>query len=427
MSGTVSHLNNAVQHFQLVLDQCLVDHPDHATALTNLAVARLEGYIQNDFQDIDTITSLLRKALALRPQGHPDHTSSLYNLVTALIWRCIKEHTAVYIHESVQLCCKLLPLCPEGTFIRSIVVDSALDYAIDRLPIDRSNEGIHLHQNMLELCPLGQQHRPKALYNLGCALRLRFAQCGNIDDIDESIHLHREAVSLCPEGHPDRGGYLNTLALSLHARFEHQGKPNDLDEAISLYEEVLQSVGYKFHDFSLDNLGGSLITCFKKRGNIDDITRAISLFRKALTLRPPGHPDRETTLNNLALALQARYDKLDVSEDLNEAIDLYRESLRLRRLDNPEGHRVLFNLSSALCSRFTHTRENEDVEEAIQLCQESLVALPSLHPDRWFSYGWLKEAYLARYQIQHNPADFSLAVESFRLASGHPTQGFPDR
>ncbi|KAG2063533.1 hypothetical protein BDR04DRAFT_1037686, partial [Suillus decipiens] len=28
---------------------------------------------------------------------------------------------------------------------------------------------------------------------------------------------------------------------------------------------------------------------------------------------------------------------------------------------------------------------------------------------------------------QHNPADFSLAVESFRLASGHPTQGFPDR
>ncbi|KAG2067207.1 hypothetical protein BDR04DRAFT_1028337, partial [Suillus decipiens] len=164
-SGTISHLNDAVQHFQLILDQCPVDHPDHAAALTNLAVARLEGYIGNDLQDIDTTTSLLHKALALRPQGHPDHASSLYNLITALNWRYSKESTAVYIHESAQLCCKLLPLCPEGTFLHSIGVDT--------------------------------------LDKLAWALRLRFEQCGNVDDIDESTHLHHEAVSLCPEGHPD--------------------------------------------------------------------------------------------------------------------------------------------------------------------------------------------------------------------------------
>jgi hypothetical protein len=37
-SGNVSHLNAAVEYFQLVLDQCPVSHPDHATALTNLAI-----------------------------------------------------------------------------------------------------------------------------------------------------------------------------------------------------------------------------------------------------------------------------------------------------------------------------------------------------------------------------------------------------
>ncbi|KAG2078370.1 TPR-like protein [Suillus decipiens] len=400
------YLNNAVQHFQFVLNQCPVDHPNHAAALTNLAVARLEGYIRSDLQDIDTTTSLLRKALALRLEGHPDHTSSLYNLVTALIWRYSKESTAVYIHESAQLCCKLLPLCPEGTFLRSIGVDSTLGYVISSLPIDGSDEGIHLHRNILELCPLGQQHRPKVLNKLGWALFIRFTQCGNIDDIDESIHLHHEAASLCPEGHPDRGNYLNNLASSLSARFHHQGKPNDLDEAISLYEEALQFVGYKFCDFSLDNLGSSLIARFNKCGNIDDITRTISLYREALTLRPPRHPHRDTTLSNLALALKTRYDKLDVSEDLNEAIDLYRKSLRLRRLDHPECHRTLFGLSWVLCSPFTHTRENQDVEEAIQLCQESLALLPSLHPDRCFSYAWL---------------------QNFRLASKHSTQGFPQR
>ncbi|KAG2360934.1 CHAT domain-containing protein [Suillus spraguei] len=151
-SGTVSHLNDAVQHFQLVLNQCPV-------ALTNLAVACLEGYIQNDLQDIDTTTSLLRKALALRSQGHPDHASSLHNL------------------ESTALCCKLLPLCPEGTYLRSICVDSEVGYVID---------SIHLRRNMLELYPLGQQHH-------------------------ESIHLHREAVSLCLKPASITKGNLVTL------------------------------------------------------------------------------------------------------------------------------------------------------------------------------------------------------------------------
>ncbi|KAG1882647.1 hypothetical protein F4604DRAFT_1953238 [Suillus subluteus] len=88
-------------------------------------------------------------------------------------------------------------------------------------------------------------------------------------------------------------------------------------------------------------------------------------------------------------------------------------------------HQALYNLSSALCSRFTQTRKNEDVEEAIRLCQESLEALPSLHPSRYFSYKWLQEAYLSRYRVRRNSADPSLPVENFRLASQHPTHGFP--
>jgi tetratricopeptide (TPR) repeat protein len=122
-----------------------------------------------------------------------------------------------------------------------------------------------------------------------------------------------------------------------------------------------------------------------------------------------------------------RYYKFDVSEDLNEAIDLCRESLWLTRLDDPDRHRNLYNLGSVLRYRFIETQKNEDIEEAIQLCQESLEALPSLHPDRYCSYMWLQEAYLSRYRVQHGSADLSLAVENFRLASRHPTQGFPDR
>ncbi|KIK37859.1 hypothetical protein CY34DRAFT_91959, partial [Suillus luteus UH-Slu-Lm8-n1] len=385
-TGTVSHLNDAVQRFQLVLDQCPVGHPDHEAALTNLASARLRGYTQNHLQDIDTTISLFREALALRPQGHPDHASSLLGLIRALTWRYGKESTVVDIHESAQL--------------------------------------------MLELCSLGYQFRHKALHRLSQALETRFQQCGSIDDINETIQLRREAVSLCPQGHSDRSLYLNDLAVSLgQHRFKQQGNPNDLDEAISLHEEALRlrSVGHESRHFSLDNLGLALTSRFRARGDIDDITRAISLHREALRLRPPGHPQYDTTLNNLAVALDTRYDELHVSEDLDEAIDWYRESLRVKRLDHPERHLTLFNLSGALCSLFIHTQENKEVEEAISFCQESLEVLPSLHPDRFYSYHRLGQAYITRYCVQYEPADLSLAVENFRLASGHPTQGFPNR
>ncbi|KIK36590.1 hypothetical protein CY34DRAFT_16287 [Suillus luteus UH-Slu-Lm8-n1] len=340
-SKTVSHLNAAVEHFQLVLDQCPVSHPDHAAALTNLAWTRLEGYIRDDLEDIDTTTARFRDALALRPQRHPDHSLSLHNLTEALTWRYNKKGTAPDIREVVQLYRELLPLCPKGTFLRSIVAgENGVDYVIDEcndLPKDASDEGICFRRIVLELCQLGHQLRPAALDMLPSALKSRFTQRGKIDDLDEGIQFHREAVSLHPEGHPDRDTYLNNLALSLKVRFEHQGKPNDLNQAISLYEEALRllPVGHKSRDFSLDNLGGALVTRFYDRDDIDDITRAISLRREALTLRPPGHPDRDTTLSNLAYALHKRYYKLDASNDLNEAIDRYRESLRLKRLDHP--------------------------------------------------------------------------------------------
>ncbi|KAG0704971.1 CHAT domain-containing protein [Suillus ampliporus] len=432
-SEEVSDLNDAVEPFQLVVERCPVGHPDRAAALTNLAWARLIGYIRNDVQDIDFITSLFREALSLRPQGHPDRPPSLYNLTEALTWRHNKTDTAADIRESAQIYHELLPLCPEGTYLRSTAEgENGADYVIkecDKLPTDASDEGIHLRRIILELCPLGHQHRPRALNVLSGTLQACFEQGGRIEDIEESIQLRREALSLCPEGHPDHGIYLHGLAHSLSRRFSHQGKSRDLDEAISLYEEALclRPVGHKYRYTSSDNLGGALLDRFSQHGDINDINRAISLLREALALCPPGHRRRDTPLNNLAITLHQRYDKSDASEDLHEAIELYCESLLLAQDDDPERYVTLCNLSSALCSRFTKNQKTEDVEEAIGLCKEALAALPSLHPGRHFCYMRLKKAYLSRYQVQHNPDDLSLAVENFRLASRHPTQGFPER
>jgi CHAT domain-containing protein/tetratricopeptide (TPR) repeat protein len=259
-------------------------------------------------------------------------------------------------------------------------------------------------------------------------METRFKQRGNVDDIDETIQLRREVVSLCPEGDRFYIAHLNGLASSLLVRFHHQDKPNDLDEAISLHEEALRlrSVGHKSRDISLNDLGNALLTRFHSRGDSDSINQAIKLYRGALIWRPYGHRDHAAMLSNLAVAHHKKYAKFHVIKDLNEAIDRYRESLRAM----PRGHIdniKLENLSAALCSRFEHTRKNKDIEKAINLCQRSLAALPSLHPSIFLTYSRLQAAYLSRYEVQLNPPDLSLAIEYFRLASRHPTQGLPGR
>ncbi|KAG1732254.1 CHAT domain-containing protein [Suillus paluster] len=432
----VFHLNGAVNYFWWVVARCPVGHPDRAAALTNLAYACLQGYIRNDLQDIDSTTSLFRDVLALRSQGHPDHPLSLHYLGLALSWRHYYQRAPADIHEFALLYHRLLPLCPEGTYLRSIVVGANI---VDRvihecndLPDDASDQGIRLRRVVLELCPAGHQGRPRSLDRLASVFRARFVRLGNVDDVDEGIQLYREAVFLCPEGHPDHDFYLDGLAYLLRCRFEHQGDPHDLNEVIFLLEEALRlrPVGHNSRGRLLGNLAGALIIRFKRcDGDIDDINRAISLNRDVLVLHSPGDPNRGLTLNDLAAALHMRYDSLHASkDDLNESIDLHRESLRLsRQRGYPQRHANLYNLSAALCSRLEETWKNEDVEEAIDLCKESLAVFPPLHPDRCTSYAWLQEAYMCRYRVQHNPADLSLAMENFELASKQPTQGFPTR
>lgn len=86
-----------------------------------------------------------------------------------------------------------------------------------------------------------------------------------------------------------------------------------------------------------------------------------------------------------------------MSTRILEAIDRCREFLRLQQLDNPGRHTTLYNLSSALCCLYS--------TQAFQFRVAAEGLFISLH----------------------DPADLSLIIEKFRLASQHPTQGFPER
>ena len=93
---------------------------------------------------------------------------------------------------------------------------------------------------MLELLPAPHPDRSSPLNNLANALRTRFDQSGQREDLDEAISFHREVLELLPALHHIRSCSLNNVATALRARFEQSGQRKDLDEAISFHREALE-------------------------------------------------------------------------------------------------------------------------------------------------------------------------------------------
>jgi len=73
---------------------------------------------------------------------------------------------------------------------------------------------------------------------------------------------------------------------------------------------------------------------------MDDLEDAISSYREALTLRPPGHPNRSNSLMNLANALFTRFKQSSRMEDLEDAITYHHQAYVLTQ------HRFKFSITA---------------------------------------------------------------------------------
>ncbi|KAG1721126.1 uncharacterized protein EDB91DRAFT_1088556 [Suillus paluster] len=182
-SKPVSDLNDAVEHVALVLERWPVGHPDQPRVRT-------------------------------LSRGHPDYPSSLYHLLKALIWRYSKEPAAIDLRESAQISLELLPICPEGTYLRTIVAGASA----------------------VSLCPEGHPDRGVYLNNLAVSLRYyRFRHQDKSDDLDEAVSLYEEALCLSPVGHKSRDLQWGALL----DRFKQRGEVEYINTATSLRHEAL--------------------------------------------------------------------------------------------------------------------------------------------------------------------------------------------
>jgi Na+-translocating ferredoxin:NAD+ oxidoreductase RNF subunit RnfB len=118
---------------------------------------------------------------------------------------------------------------------------------------------------------------------------------------------------------------------------------------------------------------------------MEDLEDAISSHREALTLCPPGHPNRSISLNNLANALSTRFEQSGRMEDLEDAISSHREALTLCPPGHPDRSSSLNNLANALSTRFEAVRQDGGFGRCDLIPPRSTLS-PSSWPPKSFQF-----------------------------------------
>jgi hypothetical protein len=196
--------------------------------------------------------------------------------------------------------------------------------------------------------------------------------------------------------------------------FSQTGQESLVAEAIGLHREALslRPPGHPDRSMSCTNLANSLLERFELTGEVSLFPEAIHLQREALLLRPKGHPYRCMTCNNLANALWTFYKQTGHEFLLIEAIGLHREALSLRPSGHPLRSTSCTNLAVTLGARFEETGEEFLLSEAIALSREALLLRPGGHPRRLESCNELAALLKTLFDLK---GDESLLVEVIDL------------
>ncbi|KAJ2914119.1 hypothetical protein MD484_g6282, partial [Candolleomyces efflorescens] len=240
-----------------------------------------------------------------------------------------------------------------------------------------------------------------------------------------AICLCRKALAL----HPGRAELIQALADALYWTADPRVPRVDLEEAISLYRQALslRPPTDEGRWLLLHSMGFALENHYELTGDWDGLEEAISVCQEALKLRSSHHSDRPDILHQLAGLLRARHHQFEDINDLEEAVSLDREALDLRASPHPDRSASLNQLAISLREHYRRTNATADLEEAISLSREAVELRQPPHRDRSNSLNELALSLRYRYRLENAMADLEEAISLYREALELRPPPDPDR
>lgn len=375
-------------------------------------------HLSGNLSDLDTSSAMHRELLSSQPSNHRDRVQTYSGLGMCMGVRYQQTNDMAYLNEAVECMQRAIDLQDSRNPNRARIVSNlagslrARYYQLGN--ICDLDEAIRLLQQITNFPPASHA---AILCQLSNCLGGRYRILGTDDDLDESIELYRKALVFFPPGHPRREDLvLGNLADRLQDRYRRDRRPADASEAISLLREsvALRPQGSPGHIVFVTDLVEALCQYHEDFGRPDYLEEAIMLCESWMI----GSQEKEGRDSHVsAKVMVLSYDFHRRTKDLDLAISLYTKALQLRPPGRIQRHESLVGLAQVLSQRFNALHTAADVETAMELLTDSLNDLPTGHPSRATS---LFE--LARLHLVQETSDLSIstALEKF-------TRGITDR
>jgi CHAT domain-containing protein/tetratricopeptide (TPR) repeat protein len=200
------------------------------------------------------------------------------------------------------------------------------------------------------------------------------------------------------------------------SRYWMGGNVDDLNRALDLWRQAIKIIPRDSSILAsiLTNLGTGLLDRFALTKYETDLEDAISALEGAVSATPPDSPFLARRLSNLGRGLDGRYRHRRLRADLEEVIRLYRQAVEMSPPDSPHLPKLLGNLASALREKFEDFEREMDLDEPIWLLAQAVQMTQSDSPDLAVFVGNLADILRDRFWQTGVGADLDEAIRLYR-------------
>ncbi|KAJ3504052.1 hypothetical protein NLJ89_g8141 [Agrocybe chaxingu] len=180
--------------------------------------------------------------------------------------------------------------------------------------------------------------------------------------LTEAHELSESVISSMHDFDPELLSRLQSDTVVLTRRFEYNRNLEDLTKAISITRRALASpiLGTRKWKFQ-QLLGIQLGYLFQKTEKKDDIEAAITSLQAAVEVERLSPADKAVSLDEYGKVLFARFKLNNKKADLEQAIKVYKEALEIWGSENDSIVSCMNNLGNAMVTMFEMTADPREL------------------------------------------------------------------
>jgi len=220
--------------------------------------------------------------------------------------------------------------------------------------------------------------------NLGQEAFIRYHNEYQREDLESAIRHFKCAHSSCPSTHQCYAVALVNLAKAEFIGYQVDPTSGNLEEPIELYRRALdlRRPGHPDRPATLLQLAQTLLFHYEKQGYVESVAHDVTTLMTEFRSLPEDTHERRAADLVLDTLKRCRVVNSGSTDELDELVQTLRSNVTASSNNYFDKPQRLINLSSALWRRYEERDESGDLDSFLEANEQTLQLLPSRHPDR---------------------------------------------